>query len=89
MIVLDEIEKTQVGRDGDTTGELFGMLEPIESRRYREKYLAADVELLPVRWILTTADLGCIPVPLHSRCTIYDGSGANAGASAGSYQKYG
>ncbi|WP_120635269.1 AAA family ATPase [Ruegeria sp. EL01] len=72
VIVLDEIDKTHAGRNGDITGELLGMLEPIEARRYREKYLAADVDASHVSWILTANDLGCIPAPLRSRCTIYE-----------------
>ncbi|NVO56886.1 AAA family ATPase [Rhodobacteraceae bacterium B1Z28] len=72
VIILDEIDKTHAGRNGDITGELLGMLEPMEARRYREKYLAADVNAAHVSWILTANDLGCIPAPLRSRCTIYD-----------------
>lgn len=72
VVILDEIDKTHAGRHGDITGELLGMLEPIEAQRYREKYLAADVDASHVSWILTANDLGCIPAPLRSRCTIYE-----------------
>ncbi|WP_377191456.1 AAA family ATPase [Ruegeria meonggei] len=72
VIILDEIDKTHAGRNGDITGELLGRLEPMEARRYREKYLAADVNAALVSWILTANDLWCIPAPLRSRCIIYE-----------------
>ncbi|WP_425046502.1 AAA family ATPase [Primorskyibacter sp. S87] len=72
VIILDEIDKTHSGRNGDITGELLGMLEPMEARRYREKYLATDVDASHVSWLLTANDLGNVPAPLRSRCTIYE-----------------
>ncbi|GAA6191170.1 AAA family ATPase [Phaeobacter sp. NW0010-22] len=72
VIILDEIDKTHSGRNGDITGELLGMLEPLEARRYREKYLAADVDASHVSWILTANDLENVPAPLRRRCTIYE-----------------
>ncbi|KUJ77798.1 AAA family ATPase [Ruegeria profundi] len=71
-IILDEIDKTHSGRNGDIVGELLAMLEPSEARRYREKYLATDVDASHVSWILTANDLSGVPAPLLSRCTIYE-----------------
>ncbi|WP_170795802.1 AAA family ATPase [Ruegeria denitrificans] len=72
MIILDEIDKTHASRNGDITGELLALLESSEARRYREKYLAADVDASHVSWILTANDLSGVPAPLLSRCTIYE-----------------
>ncbi len=72
VIILDEIDKTHSGRNGDITGELLALLEPFEARRFREKYLATDVDASHVSWILTANDLSGVPAPLLSRCTIYE-----------------
>ncbi len=72
VIILDEIDKTHSGRNGDITGELLALLEPSEARRYREKYLATDVDASHVSWVLTANDLSGVPTPLLSRCTIYE-----------------
>lgn len=72
LVVLDEIDKTHSGRNGDITGELLGLLEPLESRRYREKYLATDVDASHVNWMFTANNLSKIPSPLRSRCVVHE-----------------
>ena len=44
----------------------------MESKRYREKYLATDVDASNVNWMFTANDLSKIPSPLRSRCVVYD-----------------
>lgn len=72
LVVLDEIDKTHSGRNGDITGELLGLLEPLESKRYREKYLATEVDASNVNWMFTANELSEIPSPLRSRCVVYE-----------------
>lgn len=70
-IILDEIDKVHAGKNGDIQGELLGLLERDEARRYFERYLKATVDASHVNWILTANELGSVSGPLRSRCTIY------------------
>lgn len=70
-IILDEIDKVHASRNGDIQGEILGLLEPDEARRYFERYLRATVDTSHVNWILTANDLSTVSAPLKSRCTIY------------------
>jgi len=70
-IILDEIDKVHASRNGDIQGEMLGLLEHDEARRYFERYLRATVDASHVNWILTANDLSTVSAPLKSRCTIY------------------
>ncbi|SMP16174.1 AAA family ATPase [Shimia sagamensis] len=70
-IILDEIDKVHAGKNGDIQGELLGLLERDEARRYFERYPKATVDASHVNWILTANKLGSVSGPLRSRCTIY------------------
>lgn len=70
-IILDEIDKVHASRNGDIQGEMLGLLEPDEARRYFERYLRATVDASHVNWILTANDLSTVSAPLKSRCTVY------------------
>lgn len=72
VIILDEIDKTHSGRNGDIQGELLGLLEPEEARRYREKYLTTEVDASHVNWIFTANVLDKVSAPLRSRCKVYE-----------------
>lgn len=71
-VVLDEIDKVHASRNGDIQGELLGLLEPSEARRYFERYLKTTVDASRVSWILTANDIENVSAPLRSRCTVIE-----------------
>ncbi len=70
-ILLDEIDKAERNQNGDLASGLLPLLEPGEARRYREKFLAAEVDASWINWILTANDIDRVPRPLISRCDVY------------------
>jgi hypothetical protein len=72
LIVVDELDKVRPGQNGDIYAELLPLLEPSESHRWYEKFLAAEVNASHVSWVFTANSLAPIPSALLSRCVVYE-----------------
>ncbi len=71
-IIIDEIDKTSRNkRNGDLADGLLSLLEPSEAVSWYEKFLNMNVDASQINWILTANDIGRVPLPLVSRCTVY------------------
>lgn len=70
-IILDEVDKSpEGGKFGAVKNALLQFLEPMESKKFRDIFLNAEINLSHVRWVMTANDLDSVPVPLKSRCEI-------------------
>lgn len=70
-VILDEVDKSpEGGKFGEVKNVLLQFLEPMESKKFRDIFLNAEINLSHVRWVMTANDLDSVPVPLKSRCQI-------------------
>ena len=75
IVVIDEVEKASVSNIGDPVATLLTLMEPSTARRYFDGYLAAEINLSHVSWILTANSMAHLPPPLLSRVTVVEVSG--------------
>lgn len=70
VIILDEIDKAYMSRNGSIQNRLLGVLEPVEAMRWHEPFLSVPVNLSYVGWLMTANTIDTITDPLKSRCRI-------------------
>lgn len=65
LILLDEIDKMEPGRDGDPRGAFIKPLGP--QRKFYDEYLAGDIDVSASKFIATANDISKIPGYILSR----------------------
>lgn len=70
LIVIDEIDKAQVGHSGGNVySGLLNFLEPENARRFLDPYVSVNCDVSWVNWIATANDVSQLPKALRSRMT--------------------
>jgi ATP-dependent Lon protease len=90
LFLLDEIDKATGDSRYDPLGALYGLLEPVTARRFRDEFVDVEIDASNVLWIATANDAAAIPEPILSRMNVYtierpDAEGARA-IAAGIYR---
>lgn len=74
MILLDEIDKIGVGRNGNLSSALLEVLDPEQNHSFSDHYLEVDYDISNVMFVCTSNSYD-IPSPLYDRLEIIDLSG--------------
>ena len=72
VIVVDEVEKTACGENGDQVATLLGMLERSTAARFFNGCLAVEIDLSHINWVLTANRIDRLPAPLLSRVDVVE-----------------
>lgn len=72
VLLIDEIDKTNKGRNGDFLGKLLPLLERSECKRWRDPYLCGELDLSMVGWLFTANDVDELPAPFRSRVRVVE-----------------
>jgi ATP-dependent Lon protease len=83
LFVLDEVDKAGGDSRYDPLGALYGLLEPVTAKRFRDEFVDVEVDASHILWIATANDARTIPEPILSRMNVYtierpDAAGARA-----------
>lgn len=70
-VILGEVDKSpEGGKFGAVKNALLQFLEPMESKKFKDIFLNAEINLYHVRWVMMANDLDSVPASLKSRCHI-------------------
>jgi ATP-dependent Lon protease len=72
LILLDEIDKAGGDSRYDPLGALYGLLEPVTAKRFRDEFIDLEIDASHILWIATANDAGAIPEPILSRMNVYE-----------------
>ena len=73
LMVLDEVEKAgRSGNGGDPLSALLPLLNRDTARTFRSPWLATQVDLSHVSWVLTANELSLVPRPLLDRLRVVE-----------------
>jgi ATP-dependent Lon protease len=75
VILLDELDKLQLGGGGDAAGPLLELLDPDQRTEFFDHYLGLPFDLSSCLWIATANDTEEMPEPLLDRLEVIDFSG--------------
>lgn len=73
VVVLDELDKARSdGTGDDVVGFLYGLLEPVTSRRFTDAAIGLAMDASKISWIATCNDVRAIDAAILSRFTIIE-----------------
>jgi ATP-dependent Lon protease len=70
IILLDEIDKTVSGQNGDPLLALLPLLETETSSRFKDHFFMAQMDLSHVSWLMTANDAKLLPGPFLTRAKL-------------------
>lgn len=72
VVIFDEIDKLSSGKNYDTASVFHQLLEPENSRTFKDEFLNIDFDASNIIYILTANDVNSIPDSLLSRMKVFD-----------------
>lgn len=72
VVIFDEIDKLNSGKNYDTFSVFHQLLEPENSRTFKDEFLNIDFDASNIIYILTANDVNSIPDSLLSRMKVFD-----------------
>lgn len=72
VVIFDEIDKLSSGKNYDTFSVFHQLLEPENSRTFKDEFLNIDFDASNIIYILTANDVNSIPDSLLSRMKVFD-----------------
>lgn len=72
VILLDEIDKSNVDGRSNPLGALYTLLEPSTAVTFRDEYAGVPVDASQVVWLATANDTTALPQPLLSRFKVFN-----------------
>jgi ATP-dependent Lon protease len=70
VVLLDEIDKVEFGRSGDTGGVLLEILDPEQNREFQDRYLGVSFDLSRCVFLVTANDTESMPETLLDRLEV-------------------
>ncbi len=72
VVLLDELDKVNVGGNYSPAAGLYGLFETISARRFRDLSFCVAVDASHIIYIATSNSMKSIPVPLLSRMEVFE-----------------
>jgi MoxR-like ATPase len=70
VVIIDEVDKMGSSNHGSPANALLALLEPQQATAFRDGFIAMDLDVSRILFILTANDLDAVPRPLRDRCHV-------------------